>query len=73
MLQQLRDWPIKNQNIFDALKNLKLLTSPPDEPPQVLVKSWGFFVVPVSLLLVSQLMQSSGTLDTSKGMAPGIG
>lgn len=46
------------------------ITSPPDEPAGVRLKSYGFLVKPETLLYVSQDMHSSGVLLTKSTIPP---
>lgn len=51
-------------------KTLFSLTSPPDDPLGVRLRSYGLFVVPIILLYVSIIIQSSGVFVPTSGMAP---
>lgn len=47
-----------------------MLTSPPEDPPELWRVSYGFNVRPVTKLLDSQLVQNSGVFDTNNGIPP---
>lgn len=47
-----------------------MLTSPPEEPPELWRVSYGFNVRPVTKFDDSQLVQNSGVLETKSGIPP---